>query len=97
MNTRLISGPSGSEQQACVFLWKMKSKEHAQQVKVASNDTAMKPEYFTMGCFSSPQGLGEPLLSLWEMGLTPIIIPIGWDGGLTPQLGTQGGGGITGR
>lgn len=74
----------------------MKSKEHAQQVKVASNDTAMKPEYFTMGCFS-PQGLGEPLLSLWEMGLTLIIIPIGWDGGLTPRLGTQGGEGITGR
>lgn len=41
----------------------------------------------------SQQGLGEPLLSLWEMGLTPIIIPIGWDGGLTPQFGTQGGGG----
>lgn len=49
--------------------------ERAWPVKVASNETTIKPEYFTMGFFLLP-GLGEPLLSFWEMGLTLIIIPI---------------------
>lgn len=49
--------------------------ERAWPGKVASNDTTIKPEHFTMGFFLL-LGLGEPLLSLWEMGLTLIIIPI---------------------
>lgn len=53
----------------------MKTEELAEQVKVASNDTTIKPEYFTIGFFHL-QGLGEPLQSPCEMGLPPIIIPI---------------------
>lgn len=49
--------------------------EHAWPVKVASRDTTIQRLHFTMGSFLFP-GLGEPLLSFWEMGLTLIIIPI---------------------
>lgn len=39
------------EQRACVLLLKMKSEEQASLVKVASNDTAIRPEDFTIGFF----------------------------------------------
>ena len=45
------------------------------QMNVASNDTAIKTEYFTMGFFHI-HGLYESPQSLLEVGISIIIIPI---------------------
>jgi hypothetical protein len=51
----------------------MKGEKPTLQMNMTINETAIKPEYFTMGSFHK-QGLGESSQSLGEVGFTLIII-----------------------